>query len=304
LRESWQGPNPDPSPLPELPTAAAGSEEGVPRRYKRDSSWKSGWRLRCSFGRPLSPLRVAAGAPRQDIRGQGGGADETTPGRAHVTRQTTHGRTLVSTMAVTQECGALPGRSSWQKRQKAVGAAQGRDVVSGLSAVEELAPSARMSCFFACLRWKDKAPDVPDGDDTVEVSRRMFCRTRGRRKDSCCRGDGMGWRMLDTEMLRKFAKCLQAIRSINCLNSRFGGRDGIRTRDPWLRRPVLYPAELPALEKKYFYTILILNSSTNWKKIVFALLEEGTPAGVAAVLGILLPPHPDPLPEGRGRLIA
>ncbi len=26
-----------------------------------------------------------------------------------------------------------------------------------------------------------------------------------------------------------------------------GGRGGIRTRDPWLRRPVLYPAELPAL---------------------------------------------------------
>ena len=26
----------------------------------------------------------------------------------------------------------------------------------------------------------------------------------------------------------------------------FGGRGGIRTRDPWLRRPVLYPAELPA----------------------------------------------------------
>jgi hypothetical protein len=27
---------------------------------------------------------------------------------------------------------------------------------------------------------------------------------------------------------------------------RLGGRGGIRTRDLWLRRPTLYPAELPA----------------------------------------------------------
>ena len=26
----------------------------------------------------------------------------------------------------------------------------------------------------------------------------------------------------------------------------YGGRDGIRTHDLWLRRPTLYPAELPA----------------------------------------------------------
>ena len=33
-----------------------------------------------------------------------------------------------------------------------------------------------------------------------------------------------------------------------CLYAFFtGGRGGIRTRDSWLRRPVLYPAELPAL---------------------------------------------------------
>ena len=40
-----------------------------------------------------------------------------------------------------------------------------------------------------------------------------------------------------------------------------GGRDGIRTHDPWLRRPVLYPTELPARMKKHYYTTFPANSS-------------------------------------------
>ncbi len=39
-----------------------------------------------------------------------------------------------------------------------------------------------------------------------------------------------------------------------------GGRDGIRTHDPWLRRPVLYPTELPALKNHYLESEYIQQS--------------------------------------------